>query len=103
MGIPRMEHFQLLKLSSPLSKKECKCHFGTWIWYRDIYDAMNKGVLIAMGEWINFINGGDRFASHDVLKRVFHISFNADLIYSNTYVEYSGQSILKKKFSIFFF
>lgn len=36
-----------------------------------IYDAMNKGVGMAAGEWVVFMNAGDTFAADDVLRRIF--------------------------------
>lgn len=32
-----------------------------------VYDAMNKGIMRANGQWINFMNAGDTFASSQVL------------------------------------
>jgi glycosyltransferase involved in cell wall biosynthesis len=36
-----------------------------------LYDAMNKGVLLAQGDYVYFLNGGDYLVSEDVLKCVF--------------------------------
>ena len=50
---------------------------------KGIYDAMNKGVKMANGEWIIFMNAGDTFTNTDVLKRVFAEPRYSDIIYGD--------------------
>lgn len=50
---------------------------------KGIYDAMNKAVGMANGEWTIFMNAGDVFAADDVLKKVFSVSRQADVIYGD--------------------
>lgn len=47
-----------------------------------IYDAMNKGIAMARGDYLLFMNGGDRFASGNVLARVAQAP-RVDLIYGD--------------------
>ena len=53
---------------------------------KGIYDAMNKGIKVATGEWINFMNCGDSFYSVSVLSDVFKDKSckENDVIYGNT-------------------
>lgn len=45
-----------------------------------IYDALNKGVMMATGEWIGIMNAGDVFASNDVLSKVFGAGQSLDKV-----------------------
>ncbi len=50
---------------------------------KGIYDAMNKGVSLSTGDWLLFLNAGDRFASNDVLERIFSHNITGDVIYGD--------------------
>lgn len=50
-----------------------------------IYDAMNKGIRLAKGEWILFMNSGDVFYNDKVLQTITaHIKKEDDIIYGDT-------------------
>lgn len=55
-----------------------------WVSEKDggIYDAMNKGTLAATGDWIIFMNSGDKFFAEDTLAKVVeYIDDSIDVIY----------------------
>jgi glycosyltransferase involved in cell wall biosynthesis len=52
---------------------------------KGIYDAMNKGIDMAKGEWLYFIGGDDTLADAEVLQKVYYAigNQNIDLVYGN--------------------
>ena len=64
-----------------------------------IYDAMNKGIYLANGTWINFMNAGDRFFKDSVIESIFKTDNydQYDLIYGDgEYINSIGMQIHKK-------
>ena len=57
-----------------------------------LYHAMNKGINLATGEWIIFMNAGDKFVNNNVLKTIFKVRNydDYDILYSGVNVSYSG-------------
>lgn len=51
-----------------------------------IYDAMNKVQDFARGDYVMFLNSGDEFNDHDVLKNTFSKNLNADVYYGDTLI-----------------
>ena len=48
-----------------------------------IYDAMNKGILSATGDYISFMNAGDTYFSKYALEKVFSKPKDQDIIYGD--------------------
>lgn len=63
---------------------------------KGIYDAMNKGIKLATGKWINFMNCGDTFYDKNVITNLLEkADKDSDIIYGNTNLIYSFGNYLK--------
>lgn len=62
-----------------------------------IFDAMNKGVVHAGGEYVIFMNAGDYFVNNTVLTDVFNLNSEADLIYGDVIFKYSNGILMRRK------
>ncbi len=63
---------------------------------KGIYDAMNKGLSAASGDWLIFLNSGDVFVDRSVIETVFLARpFKAKIVYGNYIADY-GQ--FKKRY-----
>lgn len=51
---------------------------------KGIYDAMNKGIKAATGDYIIFMNSGDEFYSNGTVAEVFASAEGADIYYGET-------------------
>ena len=66
-----------------------------------IYDAMNKGIRMADGEWLIMMNAGDVFANPEVLTNVFAINIpeSKAFLYGNTLHRMKNGKLIERQMS----
>ena len=81
--------------------KQNQNHITRWISEPDkgIYDAMNKGIDMATGEWIIFMNAGDEFYTESAIADIFTRQFSDDvkLIYGDVMLDFGKLGLLSKR------
>ena len=60
---------------------------------KGIYNAMNKGIIQAKGEYLNFMNSGDCFACAETLEQVFDEERTEDILYGYVMIGNSNRKI----------
>lgn len=64
---------------------------------KGIYDAMNKAINVASGDWILFMNCGDYFYSSTVISEIFHLNANYDdfaVVYGDAMFRFKDKTYL---------
>lgn len=67
---------------------------------KGIYNAMNKGIVQANGEYIHFLNSGDWLIDGEVYSKIFPNTISEDIIYGNRIQVYDNgkKYILNKNY-----
>lgn len=77
----------------------CDSRITKWVSEPDkgIYDAMNKGVSMAKGQWVIFLNAGDVLYAHDTLSSVkpYLTANDAQMVYGDITKKKNGVPVRK--------
>lgn len=99
-GASKDNTLTLLESYKPLFAKESKVFRYVSEPDKGTYDAMNKGIRLAKGEWINYMNAGDSFYKDSTLYEFFSASLkeNAGVMYGDTFQTFDfGSGIAREE------
>ncbi len=111
---PRLEHWIIDGLSTDSTIEIVKEYASKYPHLRyisekdtGIYNAMNKGIRLAQGEWLYFLGADDRLYNYDVLRNVFerNIDKNIGIVVGNIMIEFANyiHSYQNTKFDKYYF
>ena len=74
--------------------------FSYWVSEPDhgVYNAMNKGIKVARGEYLQFLNSGDWLFDETSLARCFSHPFTSDIVYGDFFFVYKDGEMKKSHF-----
>ena len=93
------QNFELIIIDGESSDKTLTVieEYGDMIHYsvsekdRGIFDAMNKGINVANGEWLYFMGCDDSFYTNDTLETIFNQEISScDIIYGRIFNDKKG-------------
>lgn len=75
--------------------------FSYWVSEPDkgIYNAINKGIAQAKGEYIQILNSGDTLFEYTTLEKLFLFNLDADINYGDALLHYPDGSTIDKHYS----
>lgn len=75
-------------------------HFSYWVSEPDkgIYNAINKGIAHAQGEYIQILNSGDTLFEDITLEKLFLCNLDADINYGDAFLHYPDGSTIDKHY-----
>ena len=75
--------------------KENKEYFNYWVSEPDkgIYNAMNKGIDHATGDYLLFLNSGDYLVDENVIEKFVSFDPVEDIVYGDQYIDDNGSLI----------
>ena len=78
--------------------KDKEITFDYWVSEPDkgVYQAMNKGIKKATGDYVLFLNSGDHFLNNKVLEKNMQFIQGEDIIYFNLQVVENGKTFIKE-------
>ncbi|MDB5111826.1 MAG: glycosyltransferase [Mucilaginibacter sp.] len=80
--------------------KRYEAHISKLISEKDngIYEAMNKGLAMATGDYVLFMNSGDELYANDTVAKVFATAADGDIYYGETeMINDEGQSLGRRR------
>ncbi len=62
---------------------------------KGIYDALNKGITLATGDFIGFLHADDAFASSQIIEKITQLATNSDAVYGDLQYVSENEKVIR--------